>query len=90
MAFINPAPFSVDNSLNAVLAVILGGSGTLAGPVVGAIAVVFLPEYLRVAENYRLIAYGLMLVLATIFMPRGIVPLVVSLVARLFGRRTKV
>lgn len=85
MAFINPAPFSVDNSLNAVLAVILGGSGTLAGPVVGAIVVVFLPEYLRVAENYRLIAYGLMLVLATIFMPRGIVPLV----ARLFSRRNK-
>lgn len=85
MAFINPAPFSVDNSLNAVLAVIIGGSGTLAGPVVGAFAVVFLPEYLRVAESYRLIAYGLVLVLATIFMPRGIVPLV----ARLIHRRAK-
>jgi len=42
---------------------------------VGAAAVVFLPEYLRIADTYRLIAYGLVLVLATIFMPRGIVEL---------------
>lgn len=71
--FINPAPFSVDSSMNAVLAVILGGAGTLSGPVIGAFAVVFLPEYLRIADTYRMIAYGLVLVLATIFMPRGIV-----------------
>jgi branched-chain amino acid transport system permease protein len=71
--FINPAPFSVDNSMNAVLAVIFGGAGTLTGPIIGAFAVVFLPEYLRIADTYRMIAYGLLLVLATIFMPRGIV-----------------
>ena len=73
--FLNPDPFGVDQSLNAILAVILGGSGTLTGPIVGAFAVVFLPEYLRVAETYRLVAYGLILVVATIFMPRGLVPL---------------
>ena len=70
--------FGVDHSLNAILAVILGGSGTLSGPVVGAFAVVFLPEYLRVAESYRLVIYGFILVMATIFMPRGLVPLVAS------------
>ena len=78
IGFLNPDPFSVEHSLNAILAVILGGSGTLTGPVVGAFAVVFLPEYLRVAETYRLVTYGLLLVIATIFMPRGLVPLVVS------------
>ncbi|MEM8598245.1 MAG: hypothetical protein AAGF76_17465 [Pseudomonadota bacterium] len=36
---------------------------------------VFLPEYLRFADSFRLIIYGLLLVLATIFMPRGIVGL---------------
>ena len=76
IGFLNPDAFGVDHSLNAILAVILGGSGTLAGPVVGAFAVIFLPEYLRVAENYRLVIYGLVLVTATIFMPRGLVPLV--------------
>jgi len=75
IGFLNPEPFGVDQSLNAILAVILGGSGTLAGPVVGAFLVVALPEFLRVAETYRLIVYGLLLVLTTIFMPRGIVPL---------------
>lgn len=86
MGYINPTPFAVDSSLNAILAVILGGSGTLAGPVVGAVVVVFLPEYLRIAETYRLIAYGLVLVLATIFMPRGIVPVAAAGWARLTGR----
>lgn len=75
IGFLNPDAFGVDHSLNAILAVILGGSGTLAGPVVGAFAVVFLPEYLRVAETYRLVIYGFILVAATIFMPRGLVPL---------------
>ncbi len=87
IGFLNPDAFGVDHSLNAILAVILGGSGTLAGPVVGAFAVVFLPEYLRVAETYRLVMYGFILVAATIFMPRGLVPLVAQglrvLVARL-------
>jgi len=87
IGFLNPDAFGVDHSLNAILAVILGGSGTLAGPAVGAFAVVFLPEYLRVAETYRLVIYGFILVAATIFMPRGLVPLATqgwrSLLARL-------
>jgi branched-chain amino acid transport system permease protein len=75
IGFLNPEPFGVDQSLNAILAVILGGSGTLAGPTLGAFVVVFLPEYLRVADNFRLVSYGLILVLATIFLPRGLVPM---------------
>jgi branched-chain amino acid transport system permease protein len=78
IGFLNPDAFGVDHSLNAILAVILGGSGTLSGPVVGAFAVVFLPEYLRVAQDYRLVVYGFILVAATIFMPRGLVPLLVQ------------
>jgi len=75
IGFLNPDPFGVDQSLNAILAVILGGSGTLAGPVVGSFAVVLLPEYLRIADSYRLITYGFVLVVATIFLPRGLVPM---------------
>jgi branched-chain amino acid transport system permease protein len=86
IGFLNPDAFGVDHSLNAILAVILGGSGTLAGPVVGSFAVVFLPEYLRVAETYRLVIYGLVLVLATIFMPRGLVPLLMQALKWLAAR----
>jgi branched-chain amino acid transport system permease protein len=71
IGFINPETFGVAQSLDAILAVILGGAGTLFGPILGAFAVVFLPEYLRIADSFRLIVYGVLLVLATIFMPRG-------------------
>jgi branched-chain amino acid transport system permease protein len=79
IGFLNPEPFGVDQSLNIILAVILGGSGTLTGPIVGALSVTFLPELLRFADSFRLITYGLILVVATIFLPKGLVPLVVEL-----------
>lgn len=82
MSFISPAPFSVDHSLNAILAVILGGSGTLTGPLVGAALTVALPELLRIAEVFRLIIYGVALVVVVIFLPRGLVPWIVDLAAR--------
>ena len=71
--FINPVPFSNEYSKNAILAVIMGGVGTISGPIIGSFILIFLPEYLRVAESYRLIIYSLMLILITIFMPKGIV-----------------
>lgn len=86
-SFINPEIFGVAQSLDAILAVIIGGSGTIAGPVIGAFFVVFLPEYLRFADSFRLIIYGLVLVLATIFMPRGIVGVATSVADWLKRRR---
>jgi branched-chain amino acid transport system permease protein len=83
IGFLNPEPFGVDQSLNVILAVILGGSGTLMGPIVGAVSVTFLPEILRFADSFRLITYGLILVVATIFLPKGLVPLVMGLWRRL-------
>ncbi|GAB5512168.1 MAG: branched-chain amino acid ABC transporter permease [Hyphomicrobiales bacterium] len=87
-SFINPEIFGVAQSLDAILAVIIGGSGTIAGPVIGAFFVVFLPEYLRFADSFRLILYGLVLVLATIFMPHGIVGVVSDFWARVGTKRT--
>ncbi|WP_300556229.1 branched-chain amino acid ABC transporter permease [Limnohabitans sp. Rim8] len=88
IGFLNPEPFGVDQSLNIILAVILGGSGTLTGPIVGAVSVVFLPELLRFADSFRLIIYGSILVIATIFLPKGLVPLVVTIWQRLRTRKT--
>jgi len=85
--FINPESFGVGQSLDAILAVILGGSGTVLGPVIGAFAVVFLPEVLRFTDSFRLIIYGVVLVVATIFMPKGIVSLVALIWRALTGRR---
>jgi len=87
--FINPEIFGVAQSLDAILAVILGGSGTIAGPAIGAFLVVFLPELLRFADGFRLILYGLILVLATIFMPIGIVGIAKSVAARFTPREAR-
>ncbi|MGL6199656.1 MAG: branched-chain amino acid ABC transporter permease [Lachnospiraceae bacterium] len=70
--FINPVPFSTEYSMNGILAIIMGGSGTIVGPIIGSFMLVFLPEYLRMAESFRLIIYSLLLIVITIFMPKGI------------------
>ncbi len=67
-----PATFSLAESINAVLIVIVGGAGSLAGPALGALLFVGLPEYLRVAAEWRLVAFGAILVLIVLFAPHGL------------------
>ena len=67
-----PATFNLAESINSVLVVIVGGAGTLAGPALGALAFVGLPEYLRVAAEWRLVVFGALLVLIMLFAPRGL------------------
>jgi branched-chain amino acid transport system permease protein len=67
-----PASFSLAESINAVLIVIVGGAGSLAGPALGALVFVGLPEYLRAAAEWRLVVFGLILVLIVLFAPRGL------------------
>jgi branched-chain amino acid transport system permease protein len=52
--------------------VILGGLGTLGGPILGATIMTILPEALRAFKDYQELMYGLIFVLLLIFMPRGI------------------
>ncbi len=67
-----PASFNLAESINAVLIVIIGGAGSLAGPALGALLFVGLPEYLRVASEWRLVIFGALLVAITLFAPRGL------------------
>ena len=84
----NPTPFHLGVSLNAILAVIIGGAGTVWGPVIGSALVVFLPEYLRVATEYRMVIYGTLIILVMIFMPRGVMG-ILERVADRVGRQAK-
>jgi branched-chain amino acid transport system permease protein len=68
--------------------VVVGGMGTLIGPVWGAILLTLLPELLREIGDIRLIVYGLALTLVVLFMPGGLVQaaqLVIAQVRRLFA-----
>jgi len=51
---------------------LLGGLGTIAGPVVGSFTITILTETLRILGDYRMVIYGLIIVLAIIFLPKGI------------------
>jgi branched-chain amino acid transport system permease protein len=55
-------------------AIVLGGMGTVAGVLVGATILKLLPEKLRFVSDYRLLIFGLLLVLMMRFRPEGIVP----------------
>ncbi len=70
---IHPSEFTLWTSAEIVAMVILGGRGTLAGPVLGALALTLLPEYLRAAQDYKLILYGVALIVMVTFLPRGLV-----------------
>jgi branched-chain amino acid transport system permease protein len=73
--FISPDLFGFSFTTSMLLMLIIGGKGTMAGPVLGAVLFTIIPEYLRVAEIYRLSIFGLLLMVAVIFMPRGMIQL---------------
>jgi branched-chain amino acid transport system permease protein len=71
-----PDAFGIIESFTMMAMVIVGGMGTMIGPVIGAIVLTFLPELLRGFGELRLMIYGLALTLVVLFMPGGIVQLV--------------
>ena len=74
--FVSPEVFLFSYTVTMVIMVVAGGKGTLAGPLVGAVLFTALPEALRAATSWQwqMLAYGVLLVLLVVFMPRGIVP----------------
>ena len=84
--YIHPASLSITSSAEALLGVIAGGSGTLAGPIVGAAIIVLLKNYVSgFIERWNMLM-GFVFVLIVIFMPEGVVPGVRRLLARLRGK----
>lgn len=78
---IDPDVFMFMFTITMVIMVIVGGKGTLAGPVVGGLLFGLLPELLRgtLRPEVQWILYGSLMVVILIFMPRGIVPSVSGL-----------
>lgn len=79
ITYIDPTSFTIMESILIISMVIIGGAGSLWGPLVGAFVLVTLPEGLRfiglpsaVAANLRQILYGTLLVVMMMFRPRGL------------------
>jgi branched-chain amino acid transport system permease protein len=74
-----PDSFFITESFTILAMVIVGGAGTLVGPVCGAILLTVLPELLRGLGDARLVVYGAALTLVVLFLPGGLVQAVGAL-----------
>ena len=81
--YIHPASLSLTNSAEAMLSVIAGGAGTLAGPAIGAAIILLLKNYVSAYVERWNMLLGFVFVLIVVFMPDGLVPGVKRLWARL-------
>jgi len=71
--FIGPAEAEVVHTFDIITYLLVGGIGTLMGPLVGTMAITWLTQAVQSFEEYRMIVFGPLLVLLVIFMPKGVV-----------------
>jgi branched-chain amino acid transport system permease protein len=71
--FINPASFTIWESIIILCVVVIGGMGSIIGVIFGALILILLPEYLRAFSEYRMLLFGAILVIMMVFRPGGIV-----------------
>ena len=84
--YIHPSSLSLGTSAEALLGVMTGGTGTLAGPVVGAAIVFILKNYVSgFVERWNMLL-GIVFVLIVVFIPEGVVPGFKRLALRWMGR----
>jgi branched-chain amino acid transport system permease protein len=69
-----PDNFLLQESINILAMVILGGMGSVLGVILGAAIIVIMPEAFRELALYRLLAFGLLLMVLMIFRPQGLWP----------------
>jgi ABC-type branched-subunit amino acid transport system ATPase component/ABC-type branched-subunit amino acid transport system permease subunit len=86
--FVTPSTFAFSQSILFVLVVIIGGAGSVAGPLVGAAIVVLLPEALAGLAEYRLLFFGALLLAVLWAAPDGVVGSLQRLVFRRRAPRT--
>ncbi|MEG2173624.1 MAG: high-affinity branched-chain amino acid ABC transporter permease LivM [Desulfovibrionaceae bacterium] len=71
--FINPASFSFMESAMILSMVVLGGMGSITGVIIAALILILVPEYLRAFSEYRMLLFGMVMVLMMIFRPQGLI-----------------
>jgi branched-chain amino acid transport system permease protein len=73
---VSPRLLGLDMFLMVIVMMVLGGQGIFPGAMIGAFIVTFLSEYLRVAGVYRLLIFGILVVVLCTMMPKGIMGIV--------------
>ena len=72
LMYIVPTSFNLAKSCELITTTVIGGLGSLTGSVLGAIIVTVLPEIFRSLSNYRMLFYGIAVVLIIMFKPSGL------------------
>jgi branched-chain amino acid transport system permease protein len=70
--YVSPDTFVLDESFRIFAMVLVGGMGTLAGPIVGSGVLVLLPEIFREFARYQLVIYGIAILLVIHYRPQGL------------------
>lgn len=83
---ISPVSYSFQESLNFLVMNVVGGTHSLAGPIVGAVFLVALPESLRGWVEYQFMIYGIILIVVMAALPGGLVELWQNVVRRIGSR----
>ena len=83
--FLDPNIASETVAFDMIAYILVGGIGTLSGPVVGAILLTWATQSLQFLADYRLLVFGAMLILLVMFMPRGIIGTIKARQARQAG-----
>ena len=71
--FVNPTSFTFFESALILAIVVLGGLGSIVGVIVAAFVLTLLPELLREFADFRILAFGILMVLMMIWRPRGLI-----------------
>jgi branched-chain amino acid transport system permease protein len=74
VGFINPDNFQLQLSILFLAAVVLGGTGSMYGVIMGGFLVAWIPERFRGFATRRYFVFGVVLVLVMVFRPQGIIP----------------
>jgi len=74
VTYVSPENFTLQLSILFLAAVVLGGTGSLYGSIVGGFLVAWIPERFRNFSDRRYFVFGLVLVLMMVFRPQGILP----------------
>jgi branched-chain amino acid transport system permease protein len=71
--FIGPGIAGTNQTFDLVAYILVGGLGTLTGPLVGALILTWAIQMLQALQDYRMIVFGPLLILLVMYMPHGII-----------------
>jgi len=87
VTFISPERFGPIASFELLLGALLGGVGTPFGAILGALLLIALPEVVAPLRDYKVMVYGIVFILVSLYLPLGIAGLIQGTYVRLCGGR---